>query len=192
MANIFENKSHKCLPKLAILIPKIKDSGITVNSCAETSLNTIFQSILELSQNLFVVGIEGSIVNARENKQDMISSCFHLKGNLFSFNSHKTSIIFFFFSYGRFLFDSPVLSNLDPSAVLGCHRCQGERPGARVEGRGTPAAVKGEEGRGGPGRGAGTPVPPSTPSKHLEERLVSNALKGTGCEMQSQPPVSRL
>lgn len=100
MANIFENKSHKCLPKLAILIPKIKDSGITVNSCAETSLNTIFQSILELSQNLFVVGIEGSIVNARENKQDMIASCFHLKGNLFSFNSHKTSIIFFFSHMG--------------------------------------------------------------------------------------------
>lgn len=37
--NTFENK---CLPKLASLISEIKGSGITMNSCTETPLDTSF------------------------------------------------------------------------------------------------------------------------------------------------------
>lgn len=38
--NTFQNKPHKCLPKFGSLIPDAKSSGITMNSCAETPLDT--------------------------------------------------------------------------------------------------------------------------------------------------------
>lgn len=99
--------------------------------CRTATGLSIFLFILELSRNLFVVGMERSTTSPGESKQGMIASYFHfkLKGNLFSFNSHKKVIIFLLL---RFLCNGAGLTNPNPSAVLGCQGCRGERPGARA------------------------------------------------------------
>lgn len=76
----------------------------------------IFQSLLVLSHNLFLAGMERSIANPRESIQGMIASYFHLKGNLLSFNSHKTFITFLLLR--EIPLYSARLTNLEMAAVL--------------------------------------------------------------------------
>lgn len=86
----------------------------------------IFQSILVLSDNLFLAEMERSIANPRESIQGMIASYFHLNGNLLSFNSHKTFITFLLLR--EIPLYSARLTNLEMAAVLWCCGCQGGRP----------------------------------------------------------------
>lgn len=103
----------------------------------------IFQSILALSHNLFLVGMERSIANPRESTQGMIASDFHLKGNLLSFDSHKTFIAFLLLR--EISPNSARLTNPDTSAVLWCCGDEGheQEPGLGAAGGGTPATLTG-------------------------------------------------
>lgn len=89
--NTFDNKPHKCLSKLGGLKQNYKGSGITMSSCSETPVDTVFKSVSELSHIAFLVGMKRSTTNPQESKRRVIVSYFYLKlqGNLLSFKSCK-------------------------------------------------------------------------------------------------------
>jgi len=89
--NTFENKLHKCLSKLDSLKPELQRQWQYNEQLHRNPTGRfIFKSMLELSHNVYLVGMKRSITDTHESKRGVIASYFHLKlkGNLFSFNLH--------------------------------------------------------------------------------------------------------
>lgn len=114
--NTSENKPRKCFSKLGSLIPIYKAVALPWTAVQHPSGHFIFQSILALSHNVFLAGMERTIANPRESIKGMIASHFHLKGNLLTFVSHKSFTSFLLLR--EISLYSARLTNSDTSAVL--------------------------------------------------------------------------
>lgn len=140
----------------------------------------IFQSILALSHNLFLVGMERIIANPWESIQGMIASHFHLKGNLLSFVSHKTFTTFLLLR--EISLYSARLTNPDTSAVLWV---PGKVPWARARTvgwrRGHTSSTHRDRKEADFWKRSGNPNS-SLISQQTSGKMVSNALKGKGCK----------
>lgn len=141
----------------------------------------IFQSILALSQNLFLVGKERSIANPRESIQGMIASYFHLKGNLLSFNSHKTFITFLLLR--EISLYAARLTNPDTSAVLWVpgRKAMSKSQDCGLEQRVHQQHSQGLERNQRSWKRSRSPNS-SLISQQTSVRMVSNALKGKSCK----------
>lgn len=136
---------------------------------------------MALSHNHFLVRMEKSIANPRESIKGMITSHFHLKGNLLSFDSHKAFITFLLLR--EISLYSARLTNLDTSAGLWVpgKKAMSKSQECRLE---EGAHQQHSQGLGRKQRSWKRSRSPHSCliSQLTSGRMASNALKGKGCK----------